>query len=292
MSAPAEPRDIRRGMGLMTLGMLLFATNDALVKAHMGALSVAQALGVRGIFATIGVAAFLMASGTRLTLAGYWHPLVVGRSLAEGLAVFFLFQALWRMPIGDVTAVSQSMPLFLLPIAVLVLGEKVSPVQWALVILGFIGIVLIAKPASAGFDPAIGLVIGTTICFVLRDVTVKFIPPHIASATVTFSTVSVVMAAALALATIQGLGPMGVKQTGMLGLAGLLLAAGQAAIITALRMAPVSQVGPFNYTKTAFAVVIGILFFGERPDLITAAGIGLVALSGILIASGLGRPRA
>ena len=53
----------------------------------------------------------------------------IGRSLAEGLAVFFLFQALWRMPIGDVTAVSQSMPMFLLPIAVLVLGEKVSPLE-------------------------------------------------------------------------------------------------------------------------------------------------------------------
>jgi drug/metabolite transporter (DMT)-like permease len=291
VSAPADPRDIRRGMGLMTLGMLLFATNDALVKGHIAALSVAQALGVRGIFATIGVALWLAVSGAGLRLKGFWHPLVVGRSLSEGLAVFFLFQALWRMPIGDVTAVSQSMPLFLLPIAVLVLGEKVSPLQWGLVILGFLGILLIAKPASAGFDPAIGLVIGTTICFVARDVTVKFIPPHITSGTVTFSTVSVVMAAALALATAQGLGPMGVKQTAMLGLAGLLLAAGQAAIITALRMAPVSQVGPFNYTKTAFAVLIGIVFFGERPDVVTTAGIGLVALSGIAIAAGLGRPK-
>lgn len=291
MSSVPDPRNLRLGMGLMTLAMLLFATNDAIVKAHMGSMTVAQSLGVRGIFATLGVAAWYVFSGTRLALRGYWHPLVVGRSLAEGLAVFFLFQALWRMPIGDVTAVSQSMPLFLLPIAVLVLGEKVTPTQWFVVICGFAGIVLIARPFSTGFDPAIGLVLATTVCFVFRDITVKFLPPHISSATVTFSTVSVVMVAALALAVIQGLAPMGVQQTLMIGLAGLLLAGGQAAIITAFRLAPVSQVGPFNYTKTAFALVIGMIFFAERPDVLTFAGIGLIVASGIAIAAGLGRPR-
>lgn len=291
MSSPSDPRNLRLGMGLMTLAMLLFATNDAIVKAHMGSMTVAQSLGVRGIFATLGVAAWYVLSGARLSLRGYWHPLVVGRSLAEGLAVFFLFQALWRMPIGDVTAVSQSMPLFLLPIAVLVLGEKVTPVQWMVVICGFVGIVLIARPFSTGFDPAIGLVLATTVCFVFRDITVKFLPAHISSATVTFSTVSVVMVAALALAVIQGLAPMGVQQTLMIGLAGLLLAGGQAAIITAFRLAPVSQVGPFNYTKTAFALIIGMIFFAERPDVLTFAGIGLIVASGIAIAAGLGRPR-
>ncbi|KAF0137266.1 MAG: DMT(drug/metabolite transporter) superfamily permease [Xanthobacteraceae bacterium] len=289
--APSDPRNLRLGMGLMTLAMLLFATNDAIVKAHMGSMTVAQSLGVRGIFATLGVAAWYILSGTPLSLRGYWHPLVLGRSLAEGLAVFFLFQALWRMPIGDVTAVSQSMPLFLLPIAVLVLGEKVTPVQWFVVICGFAGIVLIARPFSTGFDPAIGLVLATTVCFVFRDITVKFLPPHISSATVTFSTVSVVMVAALLLAAIQGLSPMGVQQTLMIGLAGLLLAGGQAAIITAFRLAPVSQVGPFNYTKTAFALIIGMIFFAERPDILTFAGIGLIVASGIAIAAGLGRPR-
>jgi drug/metabolite transporter (DMT)-like permease len=289
--SPSDPRKLRLGMALMTLAMLLFATNDAIVKAHMGTMTVAQSLGVRGIFATLGVAAWYILSGTPLTLRGYWHPLVLGRSLAEGLAVFFLFQALWRMPIGDVTAVSQSMPLFLLPIAVLVLGEKVTPMQWLVVICGFAGIVLIARPFSTGFDPAIGLVLATTVCFVFRDITVKFLPPHISSATVTFSTVSVVMVAALALAVIQGLAPMGVQQTLMIGLAGLLLAGGQAAIITAFRLAQVSQVGPFNYTKTAFALVIGMIFFAERPDALTFAGIGLIVASGIAIAAGVGRPR-
>ncbi len=292
MNGSEEARKLRVGMALMTLGMLLFATNDAIVKAYMGSLTVAQSLGVRGIFATLGVAAWLAVSGSRFSLRGFWHPLVVGRSLAEGLAVFFLFQALWRMPIGDVTAVSQSMPMFLLPIAVLVLGEKVSPLQWLVVICGFVGIMLIARPFSAGFDPAIGLVLATTVCFVFRDITVKFLPAHIASGTVTFSTVSVVMVAALALATVQGLAPMGVEQTLMIGLAGLLLAGGQAAIIEAFRMAPVSQVGPFNYTKTAFALFIGMVFFGERPDVVTFAGIGLIVASGIAIAAGLGRPKA
>ncbi|WP_439575832.1 DMT family transporter [Phreatobacter sp.] len=284
--------NLRLGMALMTLAMFLFAANDALVKAHMGDLTVAQSLAVRGVFATLGVTAWLMVSGHRMTLRGFWHPLVVGRSLAEGLAVFFLFQALWRMPIGDVTAVSQSMPLILLPLAVLFLGEKVSPVQWGLVLTGFVGIVMIARPFSAGFDPAIGLVLATTVCFVFRDMTVKFLPPAISSSTVTFSTVAVVMAAAGLLAAIQGLKPMTLGQTGMIGLAGLLLAGGQAAIIQAFRMAPVSQVGPFNYTKTAFALVIGMVFFAERPDSLTFAGIGLIVASGIAIAAGLGRPRA
>lgn len=285
-------QNIRLGMALMTLAMLLFAANDALVKAHMGDLTVAQSLAVRGVVATLGVGLWLAVTAGGLTLRGFWHPLVVARSLAEGLAVFFLFQALWRMPIGDVTAVSQSMPLILLPLAVLVLGEKVSPVQWGLVLAGFVGIVMIARPFSEGFDPAIGLVLATTVCFVFRDMTVKFLPPTISSSTVTFSTVAVVMVAAGLLALIQGLAPMTLTQTGAIGLAGLMLAGGQAAIIHAFRIAPVSLIGPLNYTKTAFALIIGMMFFAERPDVLTLAGIGLIVASGIAIAAGLGRPRA
>lgn len=292
MSAEAAGRSARAGMALMILAMALFVTNDAIMKANIGDLGIAQSLAVRGVFASLGVALWMAATGSRLSLRGYWHPLVVGRSLAEGFAVFLLFQALWRMPIGDVTAVSQTMPLFLLPVAVLVLGEKVTPVQWLVVLGGFAGIVLIARPFSAGFDPAIGLVVATTVFFVFRDIAVKFLPAHISSATVTFSTVSVVMAATVLGAAFQGFKPMGAGQAAWMGLAGLLLAGGQAAIIQAMRIAPVSVIGPFNYTKSVFALGIGMVFFGERPDAVTFAGIGLIVASGIAIAAGLGRPRA
>jgi drug/metabolite transporter (DMT)-like permease len=288
VSDPAR-RQARLGMASMTLAMALFSINDAFVKAVASDLPVAQIMGVRGVFATLGVLGYLAIARPAGAFAGLTHPLVTVRSLAETLAIVCLIMAFARIPIGDATAISQSVPLVLLPAAAIFLKEKIAPVQWLLVMLGFLGVVLIAKPFSGGFDPAIGLAIITAILFAFRDLTARQMPSSVSSSAVTLSTVAVVMIAAGTFALVRGVVPMSGTQVGMLAVAGLLLAWGQAAVILAFRLASVADAGPFNYTKTAFALVVGIVAFGEWPDLFSITGGVLVVASGLAIALGLGR---
>ena len=279
-------------MACMTLAMALFASNDAFVKATAVTVPVAQTMAVRGLFATLAVLAFMAIVRPKAAFAGVASPLVTLRSLSEALGIFCLIVAFTRLPIGDVTAVSQSVPLLLLPAAAIVLRERITPIQWALVLLGFGGILLIAKPGGAGFDPTMGIVLITLVCFAFRDLTARRLPLTISNTAVTLSTVGVVMVVAAVAAAIQGFVPMTSREIVNLALAGILLAGGQAAVMLAFRLGPVADVGPFNYTKSAFALTLGMVFFNERPDVLTFTGMALVVASGLGVAIGIGRSRA
>jgi len=291
VSEEAARRSARLGMASMTLAMGLFASNDALVKATAITVPVAQTMAVRGVFATLAVLAFIAVVRPKSAFAGVASPLVTLRSLSEALGIFCLIVAFTRLPIGDVTAVSQSVPLLLLPAAAIVLKERITLAQWALVLLGFFGILLIAKPTAAGFDPTMGLVLITLVCFAFRDLTARRLPLSISNTAVTLSTVGVVMIIAAVVALAQGFVPMTRQEILQLALSGVLLAGGQAAVMLAFRLGSVADVGPFNYTKSFFALTFGVVFFNERPDLLTFAGMGLVVVSGLCVALGIGRSR-
>jgi drug/metabolite transporter (DMT)-like permease len=291
VSADAARRSARLGMASMTLAMGLFASNDALVKATAVTVPVAQTMAVRGLFATLAVLVFIAIARPKSAFSGVASPLVTLRSLSEALGIFCLIVAFTRLPIGDVTAVSQSVPLLLLPAAAIVLKEKITLIQWSLVLLGFFGILLIAKPTAAGFDPTMGLVLITLVCFAFRDLTARRLPLTFSNTAVTLSTVGVVMVVSAAVAAVQGFVPMTGREILNLAASGILLAGGQAAVMLAFRLGPVADVGPFNYTKSFFALTLGMVFFGERPDVLTFAGMGLVIVSGLCVAVGLGRAK-
>jgi drug/metabolite transporter (DMT)-like permease len=291
VSAEAARRSARLGMASMTLAMGLFASNDALVKATAVTVPVAQTMAVRGLFATLAVLIFIAVARPKAPFSGVASPLVTLRSLSEALGIFCLIVAFTRLPIGDVTAVSQSVPLLLLPAAAIILKERITLMQWSLVLLGFFGILLIAKPTAAGFDPTMGLVLVTLVCFAFRDLTARRLPLTFSNTAVTLSTVGVVMLVSAVAAAIQGFVPMTSREVLNLAASGVLLAGGQAAVMLAFRLGPVADVGPFNYTKSFFALTLGMVFFGERPDVMTFAGMGLVILSGLCVALGLGRAR-
>lgn len=265
----------------MTGAMALFCANDALVKMFGSTLPVAQSMAIRGLIATAATLIVVAALRQAKVIPAAFDGVVVLRGLCECAAIFCLIFALTKLPIGDVTAISQIAPLIVLPLAALIYHERVTPLRWLLVALGFVGVALIAKPGGAGFDPTIGVVLLTAVGFAFRDILARRVRAGVPALAVALSTVAVVAGVSLLVAIIHGFAPVSIEQVLGLGAAGLLLAVGQGLVFLAFRFAPVSEVAPFNYTKTIFGVIAGFLAFGERPGLLTLVGIALVILSGV-----------
>lgn len=272
-----------RGPAAMTAAMALFSANDALVKLSGSSLPPSQSIAIRGIIATLATLGVIVLAGRARRMAGATNAIVLLRALCECFGIFCLITALTRAPLGDVTAVSQMAPLFVLPLAALLYRERVSPIQWLLVAAGFAGVLMIARPGG-GFDPAILLALGTAAGFACRDLLAARIPKQIPPDAVTMATLVVVAAAGFAWTVGRGAAPVGAWQVAGLGAAGLLLSAGQALIYMAFRWAPVSDVAPFNYTKTVFGLIGGVIVFGDLPGPLSLAGAGLVMLSGVGVA--------
>lgn len=265
----------------MTAAMALFCVNDALVKTYGSTLPVAQSMAIRGAIATAATLAVIASLRQASVVPAAFNRVVVLRGLCECAAIFCLIYALTRLPLGDVTAISQMAPLFILPAAAILFHETVTPLRWLLVAVGFVGVLLIAKPGRAGFDPTFGIVLLTAIGFAARDILARRVPAHVPVMAVALSTVAVVAGVSALAAAVRGFAPITAEQVIGLGAAGLLLSLGQGLIFLAFRWASVSDVAPFNYAKTLFGVIVGYLVFSERPDALTLVGIVLVIGSGV-----------
>ena len=72
---------------------------------------------------------------------------------AIGNACFFW--TLTHMLLADAMALEFSRPLFMIPLAVLFLGEMVGWRRAGVTLAGFLGILIYARPFTAGFDPGV-----------------------------------------------------------------------------------------------------------------------------------------
>jgi drug/metabolite transporter (DMT)-like permease len=139
---------------LLSLGAYgLFTLMDASIKFLGGRYRVVQVLFFKALF---GLATVALIAALRGRLAGVrspqWrlHLLRWGIGFPGGLAIFWAYP---RMPLADVYAILFAAPLFMTALSVPVLGETVGWRRWSAVLAGFVGILVMLRPASGLFGP-------------------------------------------------------------------------------------------------------------------------------------------
>jgi drug/metabolite transporter (DMT)-like permease len=102
------------------------------------------------------------------------RPLLQGlRALIAVLLINCNFYAFTKLPLADVTSIGFSRNLFLILLAVPLLGEKVSVHRILATIVGFIGIIIIIRPGQSAFEGAAlialaGAGLGASLLFMFR----------------------------------------------------------------------------------------------------------------------------
>jgi drug/metabolite transporter (DMT)-like permease len=274
--------DNLRGSVLMTLAMAAFTVNDTCMKSVTVGMPLYQALVLRGVLTTVTLLLIgLRTGGLRLRLNRKDAVLISYRTVGEvgGTATFLT--ALKHMPLANLSAIMQALPLAVTLVAAIFLRETVGWRRLMAILIGFCGVLLIVRPGAHGFDiwslvglAAVGFV-------VLRDLATRRLSANVPSVTV----------AVYAAASVTILGLVGVPFTGWVPISlpnGLLLAGassfviiGYLAVVAAMRVGEVGVVAPFRYTALIFAIALGWLAFRQLPDFWTLTGAGIVIVTGI-----------
>ena len=113
--------DNTRGILAMSAAVVVFIFNDALIKLAAESMPSVQAIGVRGLFATLWCALALLVTGAWRQIRWAAHPRVVLRGVLEAGAAIVYLVALFHIPFAIATAVNLSTPLVLTVLAVLIL---------------------------------------------------------------------------------------------------------------------------------------------------------------------------
>lgn len=269
----------------MMLATLCFTINDTFMISALKALPTFQVALLRGIFATIACIPLLLMTRTAHALPRTLDKFVLLRALCEVAAVLVLTIAFTRLQIAHITALLLVAPLFLVLGVRVFLKEYVGPRRWILIGIGFVGAMLVAQPGGAGFDIYFFLPILGALCIAARDLVGRRVQADIPGPVVAMTTT--ICGTIFSLFVHLGFEDWLAPSSGALlfiACAGAALAMAQWSIFMAYRGGDVGVTAPFFYMSMVWALLSGLIVFGTVPNLLAMVGIGLILLSGVLVA--------
>lgn len=278
--------DNSRGILLMCASMLAFTLNDTFVKAVTGGgLPLFQTILLRGLAATAGllVIAARTPGGFNLMPKGRDRVLLSLRTLGEISATLTFLVALTHMPLANLSAIMQSLPLAVTLSAALLLKMPIGWRRLSAILVGFVGVLLIIRPGAADFDRWSVLGLASVACVVLRDLSTKGFSAKLPSTTGAIWAACAVTAMGALGVAVEGWQAVTVTQLAQTTAAACFLIVGYLCAISVMRVGDLALVAPFRYTSLLFAIILGWTLFGTLPDAMTLAGGAVVVISGIYV---------
>lgn len=279
--SPSAPR-VQLGVLLALVSYSIFASSDALMKGVGGHLNVFEI----GFFATLfSLVPALFARRPEERLRDtfkFAHPWLMNLyGVLRICTACLCVHAFVTIPLAEAYCLIFLIPIFLTILAVLFLGETVSPGRWALVLLSFVGVLLVVRPGfrelqlghlSAFVATFFSAIAGTLVRRLSgreRQVSLLLVPTLY---TLGFN---------LVMMLIVGASVPSPTDMVMLVMAGFFGGVGYLLYLAALRIAPASRVAPMQYVQIVWALAYGALFFAEFPDQLALLGLAVVVLSGL-----------
>jgi drug/metabolite transporter (DMT)-like permease len=268
----------------MSASVVVFIFNDALIKLAAETMPPLQAIGLRGVFATLWCAFAMLLRGEWEQVHRIRHPMVALRGVLEAVAAISYLVALAYIPFAIATAVNLSTPLFLAALAVLLLKEAVGWRRWSAIAVGFAGVLMVIQPRAGDVGIWTWLVVFSSLAGALRDVIARWVPPTVPTLVVSMSSAVTLAVVGVAWATLDGWQPMTHYGIALVLGSSLLLACGYQLLMIALRSgAALAVLGAFRYASVLWAIAIGYVLWGDVPNSLAVAGIVVIVGAGLYI---------
>lgn len=269
------------GATLMLIAMAAFACNDATMKYISQTLPLYEAIALRGGLVMLALPLiFLGRGGVDLRVKRADWPALALRTAGEVSSTLLFLNALHYMPIGELSAIMQALPLLVMLAAAVFFGEPLGWRRMVAVIVGLIGVLLILRPGSMSFTVWSVVALGSVLGVVVRDLATRMFSPSLKSNTIAFyASLAVTLSAILMPSEPWRLPSMG--EGWLLVLNAALLSLGYLTVVGTMRVGDVGFVAPFRYTSLVFAMILGAVIFSERPGMWTLIGSGLVVAAGL-----------
>ena len=274
--------DNMRGAGLMMVSMAAFTFNDVCMKALAGEVPLFQAVFMRGVLTTL----FMLVAGRTMGVIRFSLPrrdlgLIALRTMSEIGATGFFLTALFHMPIANMTAILQALPLTVALAAAMFLGEPLGRRRVVAILIGLVGVMLIVRPGAEGFNTYSIYALVAVGFVTIRDLSARRLSAQVPSFTVALiGAISVTTTFGLASLTGEWVAITAFNGA-MIGMASLFIIGGYLASVMVMRVGEIGFTAPFRYTGLIWALVLGLLVFGDWPDGWTLLGAGIVVATGL-----------
>ncbi|WP_298853853.1 DMT family transporter [uncultured Ruegeria sp.] len=270
------------GALLMMGSMAAFTLNDTLVKVALQELPLFQLVAMRGILAVFLIYILARSLGTlHLNFSRRDKWLIALRCLAELSVTFFFLTALKNMPLANVTAILQALPLTVTLGAALCFSEQVGWRRAIAIAIGFVGMLLIVRPGPDGFSLYSIYALIAVASITVRDLITRHMSANVPSMVVTLATSASIAGAAAIASVFEGWVPVSAMAGPLVAAAAVFVLLGYLFSVMVMRQGDVGFVAPFRYSSLIWALGLGWVVFDEWPDTVTMLGVLLIVGAGL-----------
>jgi len=204
------------------------------------------------------------------------------RCLMGIMALIAIVVALRELPLAVVVSLSYAAPLFITVLSIFLLSEKVGIFRWLAVIIGFMGVIIIAEPGFKGMNYLYFLPLIFCIGMAFVTITIRKL-----STTEPIWLISIFFTITISIAGLATI-PMGWKMPNfqdfiLLALIGVTGGSANLFLTQSYKLSEVSLVAPLKYLALVFAIFFGYFIWNEIPTIKTLIGASLVVLSSLII---------
>ena len=266
----------------MMVSMFGFVVNDTLMKSLFITYPIIEIIFLRALFClpllfiAMKIKRVKILNHSRLT----WNLMML-RGFAEVMATITFLYVLKHLPLPNVTAIIQILPLTVTMAAALFLNERVGYRRWTAIIIGLIGVIIVINPGAEGFSSYSYYAVLSVIFVTMREMVTRKLPPEVPSVLVTFVTiigVTIMSAVAMPFVSLKALDASTVI---LVFSASIAVFVGYLFSIMAMRVGEISLVSQFRYTGMIWATLLGYVMFSDIPTPNTIFGVFIIVASGL-----------
>ncbi|MEH6504694.1 MAG: DMT family transporter [Sulfitobacter litoralis] len=192
----------------------------------------------------------------------------IGRNLAHFTGQNLWFYAVTVIPLAQVFALEFTSPLWVIVLSPFILGERLTKVRALAAVLGFVGILCVARPTIAGLNTGVITAASSAIFFALTIMLTKRLTRSQTITCILFYLTVTQLVFGVVMAGYDG--EIAVPDTAqmplllLIGIAGLLA---HFCLTNALSIAPATVVVPIDFIRLPLIAVIGMLVYAEALDI-------------------------
>lgn len=241
------------------------------------ALDTFEIMTYRSLVGVMIVVSLAVATGTMRQVSTARLGTHLIRNVAHFTGQNLWFLAVTLIPLAQVFALEFTTPIWVILLSPFVLGERLTPIRAIAALLGFIGILIVARPDMTGINTGVITAASSAIFFAVTIMLTKRLTRHEEIVSILFWLTTMQLVMGLATAGYDGDIAVPDLRTGpwvfIIGCAGLLA---HFCLTKALSIAPATVVVPIDFIRLPTIAVVGMLVYGEAIDIWVLVGATII----------------
>lgn len=199
----------------------------------------------------------------------------------------FAGQNLWFygvavIPLAQLVALEFTNPIWVALLAPLLLSEKITKWRILAALIGFTGVLIVARPGVAPFELGHAAGLGAALGFALNTIFTKELSRTDSTLCVLFWMTLSQAAMGFLCAAPGGMTMFSSAMAPWVAVVGVCGLTAHYSLTSALANAPASVVAPMEFIRLPVLTIVGMMLYGEQIELVVLAG-GVIILAGNLL---------